>query len=141
MGLSVNKFTYAGDNEFDLNFALGYTSQRDVAAYKLGEPERPLLFEWLTDSRVRLSDFNDLVNGDEIEFRRTVSKQQLPVDLLQPGQATRENLELLSKHIMYALHEVLDGPDAVTSIISLTQSEYDAIGTPNAATIYIITDA
>jgi len=109
MGLSVNKFTYAGDNEFDLNFALGYTSQRDVAAYKLGEPERPLLFEWLTDSRVRLSDFNDLVNGDEIEFRRTVSKQQLPVDLLQPGQATRENLELLSKHIMHALHEVLDG--------------------------------
>jgi len=29
--------------------------------------------------------------------------------LLQPGQATRENLELLSKHIMHALHEVLDG--------------------------------
>ena len=32
------------------------------------------------------------------------------------------------------------GADAVTNIISLTQSEYDAIGTPNAATIYIITD-
>ena len=141
MGLAVNKFTYAGDNEFDLNFALGYTSQRDVAAYKLGEPERTIRFEWLTDSRVRLSSWNDLVNGDEIVFRRTVSKQQLPVDLLQPGEATRENLELLSKHIMYAMHEVLDGADAVTNIISLTQSEYDAIGTPNAATIYIITDA
>ena len=33
------------------------------------------------------------------------------------------------------------GADAVTNIISLTQSEYEAIGTPNAATIYIITDA
>jgi len=33
------------------------------------------------------------------------------------------------------------GADAVTNIISLTQSEYDAIVTPNAATIYIITDA
>ena len=33
------------------------------------------------------------------------------------------------------------GADAVTNIISLTQSEYDAIGTPNAATIYIIMDA
>jgi len=33
------------------------------------------------------------------------------------------------------------GADEVTNIISLTQSEYDAIGTPNAATIYIITDA
>ena len=33
------------------------------------------------------------------------------------------------------------GADAVTNIISLTQSEYDAIGTPNAATTYLITDA
>jgi len=33
------------------------------------------------------------------------------------------------------------GADAVTNIISLTQSEYEAIGTPNAATIYAITDA
>ena len=33
------------------------------------------------------------------------------------------------------------GADAVANILSMTQSEYDAIGTPNAATIYIITDA
>jgi len=33
------------------------------------------------------------------------------------------------------------GADAVTNIISLTQSEYNAISPPNAATIYIITDA
>ena len=33
------------------------------------------------------------------------------------------------------------GADAVTNIISLTQSEYEAIGTPNAATIYAITDS
>ena len=33
------------------------------------------------------------------------------------------------------------GADAVTNIISMTQAEYNAIGTPNAATIYIITDA
>jgi len=33
------------------------------------------------------------------------------------------------------------GADVVTNIISLTQSEYEAIVTPNAATIYIITDA
>jgi len=32
------------------------------------------------------------------------------------------------------------GANAVTNIISLTQSEYEAIGTPNAATIYAITD-
>ena len=33
------------------------------------------------------------------------------------------------------------GADAVTNIIRLGQSEYNAISTPNAATIYIITDA
>lgn len=33
------------------------------------------------------------------------------------------------------------GADAVTNIMSLTQSEYDAIGTPDASTFYIITDA
>ena len=33
------------------------------------------------------------------------------------------------------------GADAVTNIMSLTQAEYDAIVTPNASTIYAITDA
>lgn len=32
------------------------------------------------------------------------------------------------------------GADAITNIISLTQAEYDAIGAPDAATLYIITD-
>lgn len=32
------------------------------------------------------------------------------------------------------------GADAITNIISLTQSEYDAIATPSATTLYIITD-
>jgi len=31
------------------------------------------------------------------------------------------------------------GADAITNIISLTQAEYDAIVTPDAATLYIIT--
>lgn len=31
------------------------------------------------------------------------------------------------------------GADAITNIMSLTQAEYDAIGTPNASTFYIIT--
>ena len=33
------------------------------------------------------------------------------------------------------------GANAVTNIISMTQAEYNEISTPNAATIYIITDA
>ena len=31
------------------------------------------------------------------------------------------------------------GADAVTNIMSLTQAEYDAIGTPNSSTLYFIT--
>lgn len=32
------------------------------------------------------------------------------------------------------------GADTVTNVISLTQAEYDAIVTPDAATLYVITD-
>ena len=135
MGLSVNEFTYAGNDEFDLNFALGYASRGDVTAYKPGDPIVDLDFDWLTDSRVRLQSGHGLVNGDGVIFRRTVSKQQLPVDLRQPGKATRENLELLSKHIMYALHEVLDGrvSDSVLIEDVVLQSVEDAVNAALAA--------
>ena len=33
----------------------------------------------------------------------------------------------------------ITGADAVTNIVSLTQAEYNAIGTPNSSTLYIIT--
>jgi len=33
------------------------------------------------------------------------------------------------------------GADAITNIMSLLQAEYDDIVTPNASTIYLITDA
>ena len=32
------------------------------------------------------------------------------------------------------------GADAVSNVVSLTQAEYDAIETPNAATLYVIVD-
>lgn len=31
------------------------------------------------------------------------------------------------------------GADAITNVMSLTQSEYDAIATPDASTLYVIT--
>jgi hypothetical protein len=31
------------------------------------------------------------------------------------------------------------GADAITNVVSLTQAEYDAIGTPDASTLYVIT--
>jgi hypothetical protein len=32
----------------------------------------------------------------------------------------------------------ITGADAIANIVSLTQAEYDAIGTPNAATLYVV---
>jgi hypothetical protein len=32
----------------------------------------------------------------------------------------------------------ITGADAITNIVSLTQAEYDAIGTPSAATLYVV---
>ena len=34
----------------------------------------------------------------------------------------------------------ITGADAITNIVSLTEEEYDAIVTPNASTLYVITD-
>jgi hypothetical protein len=34
----------------------------------------------------------------------------------------------------------ITGADAITNIVSMTQAEYDAIGTPDAATLYVITE-
>jgi hypothetical protein len=33
----------------------------------------------------------------------------------------------------------VSGADAITNIMSLTQAEFDAIGSPNASTLYVIT--
>jgi hypothetical protein len=34
----------------------------------------------------------------------------------------------------------ITGADAVTNIVSLTQAEYNAIGSPSATTLFLITD-
>lgn len=130
MGLSVNKFIYAGDDEFDLNFALGYASRSDVTCYRDGAVPVNVTFDWLTDSRVRV-DSSNLSEGDIVVFRRTVSKTALPVDLAQPGNLTRENVQTAVLHSLYAFHELLDGrfgelveiSDAVYGLINEAVSE------------------
>jgi len=112
MGLSVNEFTYEGVDEFDLNFALGYASRSDIQCYKNGDGAGlipvDIEFNWLTDSQVRIVD-HDLELGDKLTFTRTVSKVELPVDLAQPSQLTRENVTTAVSHSLYAMHELLDG--------------------------------
>lgn len=109
MGLSLNKFTFNGVTEFDLNFALGYASRSDVSAYIEKEVPVNLAFDWLTTSRVRITVPAELQVGDTIVFARTVSKTALPVDLTQPGNLTREGVQTALTHSMYVYHEILDG--------------------------------
>lgn len=109
MGLSLNKFTYQGSAEFDLNFALGYASKSDISAYIDKEIPVNLVFDWLSPSRVRITVPAELQVGDTIVFARTVSKTALPVDLTQPGSLTREGVQTAILHSMYAFHEIMDG--------------------------------
>jgi hypothetical protein len=59
-------------------------------------------------------------------------------DLLDDADASAQRTTLLAVGSVVA---GITGADAVTNIVSLTQAEYDAIGSPSASTFYIITDA
>jgi hypothetical protein len=49
-------------------------------------------------------------------------------------------IEELDTSVVYSDPTGVTGADAITNMMSLTQAEYDAIGAPNASTIYVITD-
>lgn len=109
MGYSINRFTFVGQDEFDLNFAQGYSSRSDVTCEVTREGLNSYVeFDWLTDNQVRI-DTTGLQSGDELVFKRTVSKTSLPVDFSVPGNSTREALETNAKHAVYLVHEILDG--------------------------------
>jgi len=69
----------------------------------------------------------------------TAAQGALADSSVQPG----DNISDLSNDENYITSDVIGvaGADLVTNIISLTQAEYDAIATPDASTIYNITDA
>lgn len=108
MAYTYTTFTYDGDTDFDLSFAGGYRVQSDVTAIKVSVPEAPVSFDWLSEHRVRISTAG-LKIGDRIQFRRTVSKTDLPVDMMLPNNFTREAVVAAVTHTLQALQEVLDG--------------------------------
>lgn len=71
---------------------------------------------------------------------------------LQPGAAVSQMTETAAAKILTASERTrialalvsdvagIAGAEAVTNLVSLTQAEYDAIGTPSATTLYVITD-
>ena len=107
MGLSVNEFTYAGNDTFNINFAMGYASRQDITCTNVTQDVQ-LFFDWVNDGLVTLLPGHGSINGDIIEFRRTVSKTSLPVNLMLEQNATREGLEQSFQGVFYAIHELLD---------------------------------
>lgn len=119
MSLSVNEYTFSGTYEFDLNFALGYDSASDILAEAdVVGSESPVevQFDFLTDSRVLVTS-PTLSNGDVVRFVRTVSKTAPAIDVTQPSNLTRENVDKLFRQSMHVMHEILDGRfDAYTEL-------------------------
>jgi hypothetical protein len=113
MGLSTNTYTYTGGPKtFAVNFADGFLERDHVTVYRVGDVDGMgnqvyLTFTWNSDAEVLVSDA--LSNGDEITVERTVEKQNLIVDLDNPGALTREALERNARQTLHAVHEALDG--------------------------------
>ena len=109
MAHTINKFTFNGtQTDYDLSFTGGYRVRSDVTAYKEGVVNTPISFNWLTPARVRVTT-TGLLQGDTIVFQRTVSKENPPVDIMQPNNFTREAVVAAVQHALQAMQEVLDG--------------------------------
>lgn len=109
MAHTINTFTFNGtQTDYDISFTGGYRTRDDVTAYKHGPVNYPVAFDWLTETKVRISTAH-LVPGDRISFVRTVSKVEPPIDMMLPNNFTREAVVAAVTHTLQALQEVLDG--------------------------------
>lgn len=80
-------------------------------------------------SGISIDDLNDMTGIGSIALSGTVDGRDVAADGLVTDMAVVSNVTGIT------------GADAVTNIVSLTQAEYDAIGSPDASTFYLITDA
>jgi hypothetical protein len=67
-------------------------------------------------------------------------KVAFEVDGLTPATTRTLTVPNASGTIVVSSTTGITGADAVTNIVSLTQAEYNAIGSPDAATLFLITD-
>ena len=86
-----------------------------------------------------LEDLPSTLAGYGITDAATSAQGGLADSSIQPG----DNISDLSNDENYIPSDItgVAGADKVANIISLTQADYDAIGVPDASTIYNITDA
>lgn len=110
MSHSIIKVPYDGSTtDYDLTFTLGYTSESQIDVHVEGDPPVSLPFDFIRDTRIRLTDTSELSVNDVIAITRTVTKEELAVDLTVPGSSTRDALQSNHLQLLYAVHELLDG--------------------------------
>lgn len=80
-------------------------------------------------SGISIDDLNDMTGVGSISLSGTVDGRDVAADGSVIDKAVVSDVTGIT------------GADAVTNIVSLTQAEYDAIGSPDASTFYLITDA
>ena len=99
-------------------------------------------FEWQAAAAASLPvvDTSELIEGsaDATKLLRFENDTHIPTSTTVVVTAPSADLDL--EEVVISDPSAVTGADAVTNIMSLTQSEYDAI-TPDASTVYIITDA
>lgn len=98
----------AGETAFPLNFTgpgLGYIDKSEIHIY---HNDVEVSFEWLTDSTINLLGVTT-VEGDRILFRRIMDKDKPAVDFSDGASIEEANLDNNARHLMYMMHEVLDG--------------------------------
>ena len=101
---------------------------------KVGTPADNQIGVWTGDGTIE-GDSNLTFNGTTLDITGniTISGTVDGRDLAADGAIT--DLAIVSDVTG------VTGADAVTNLMTLTQSEYDAIGSPDASTLYWITDA
>jgi len=113
MGYSRIEYPYnGGDQDFPINFALGFLKTTDIQVYVQGEVDGlgDTIFRsytFLDAGTIRVTD--PITAGSTVIIERTVSKNDLEISVDNTGAITRVTLTRAFKQLMMNIHELLDG--------------------------------
>jgi len=120
MGLSINTFTFTGNETFPLNFA-GGIGKRQYIDVQVNDEEVGGLpvyrdFVWVDDDNITVSGLN---TDDVVSITRTVPKEDLEVQFSGPDDdVTYANLDDQSRQALFIYHEILDGRTDIDGVLA-----------------------